>query len=105
MSVSAQYLFKQALPLFKTKRIMDVRTQTKYDDLVDIRLPILSLTKFIHARDVQLNENCVSVFFEKTALLNDTDFVQMDCCILETIGYKNNWIRAIKCLRKMVGFN
>ena len=83
---------------------MDVRTQTKYDDLVDIRLPILSLTKFIHARDVQLNEHCVSVFFEKTALLNDTDFVQMDCCILETIGYKNNWIRAIKCLRKMVGF-
>ena len=59
MSVSAQYLFKQALPLFKTKRIMDVRTQTKYDDLVDIRLPILSLTKFIHARDVQLNEHCV----------------------------------------------
>ena len=46
--------------------------------------------------DSPLNEQCASVFDEKTMHLKDTHFVEIDRSILEMIGFKNSFIEK-KC--------
>ena len=109
---------------------MDVAHE-RYDSFVDIRFPVLSLTDFVRKQQLPLNEQCAFVFFEKTAHLKDTDFIEIDRPILETVGFKNCYVQqkykngnvkldehgnakltdvhsdfssAIRCLRNTTGF-
>ena len=65
----------------------------QYDDFVDIYGPVLTLSKFVTRRNLQLNEQCASVFYAKTAHLNDIDFVEFDCTKLNLIGFKNTFVQ------------
>ena len=105
--------------------------QEQYGDFVDILNPILSISDFKQKRNLQLNEQCSSVFYAKTAHLKDIDYVEIDRPILEMIGFKNifsikkdkygkikidkngnpllkdmrsDFNNAIRCLRNTVGF-
>ena len=64
-------------------------TEEQYGDFVDIHGPVLTIAEFQKRRNLPLNEQCSSVFYSKTAHLNDNDFVEIDRSILETIGFKN----------------
>ena len=95
----------------------------KYDDFVDVYGPVLTLSEFRNKCNFPLNEEFASVFYAKTAHLNDTDFIEIDRDMLQMIGFKNNFSEskdrhgnlkltdmrhdfnnAIKCLRKTIGF-
>ena len=70
---------------------MDV-AHDRYDAFVNVHFPVLSLTEFVQKRQLPLNEQCASVFFDKTAHLTDSDFIEIDRPILEMIGFKNTWV-------------
>ena len=103
----------------------------QYDAFVDIFQPLLTIPEFKVRRELPLNEQCNAVFYEKTAHLKDTDFVEIDRPVLEMMGFKNIWNEkkdkhgqvkldeygnpkledtrkdfnhAIRCLRNMEGF-
>ena len=103
----------------------------KYDSFVEIHRPMLTISEFKDQQNLPLNDQCSSVFYEKTSHLKDTDFVEIDRPMLELIGFKNLFIEkkdrngnvkinsnrspkiidkrtdfnnAIKCLRNTVGF-
>ena len=103
----------------------------QYDDFVDVYGPVLTLSEFVTRRNLQLNEQCASVFYAKTAHLNDIDFVEVDRTMLNLIGFKNTFVKqkdkhgnvkvdrngviklkdmrndfssALRCLRNIVGF-
>ena len=95
----------------------------KYDDFVDIYGPVLTFSEFRKKCNFPLNEEFASVFYAKTAHLNDTDFIEIDRAMLQMIGFKNafsqsedkhgniklkdmrhDFNNAIKCLRKTIGF-
>ena len=113
--------------------VADMRVaHDKYDSFVDVHFPMLTIVDFVQKLQLPLNEQCASVFFEKTAHLNDNDFIEIDRPILEIIGFKNKFIErkdkngnikvdesgsvklidmradfnsAIRCLRNMEGFH
>ena len=103
----------------------------QYDDFVDIHQPMLDICMFRVKRGLPLNEECDRVFYNKTAYLKDTDYIEIDRPVLEMIGYKNKFIEmkdkhgnlkldefgnvkmedtrsdfksSIRCLRNMEGF-
>ena len=112
--------------------LVDIQqAHNKYDDFVDVCRPILSIAQFQKQRKLPLNEQCAFVFYTKTAHLKDTDFIEIDRSILETIGFKNtfyeqkdkhgnvkldeagqpklkdtrvDFCNALKCLRNTAGF-
>ena len=116
----------------RTLAITDMElAHDRYDNFVNIHFPVLSLTEFVEKRQLPLNEQCASVFFEKTAHLTDTDFIEIHRPILETVGFKNCYVQqkdkngnvkldehgnpkltdvrsdfssAIRCLRNTAGF-
>ena len=61
----------------------------KYDDFVDVSGPLLTMSEFQTRRSLPLNEQCAAVFYEKTAHLNDIDFIEVDRDMLQMIGFKN----------------
>ena len=107
------------------------QAHNQYDDFVDVYGPVLTLSEFVIRRNLQLNEQCASVFYAKTAHLNDIDFVEVDRTMLNLIGFKNTFVQqkdkhgnakvdrngdiklkdmridfssALRCLRNTVGF-
>ena len=103
----------------------------QYDDFVDIHQPMLDIRMFRVKRGLPLNNECDRVFYNKTAYLKDTDYIEIDRPILEMIGYKNKLMEkkdkhgnlkldefgnvklvdmrsdfnsAIRCLRNIEGF-
>ena len=103
----------------------------KYDSVVEIHRPMLTISEFKEQQNLPLNDQCCSVFYEKTSHLKDTDFVEIDRPMLELIGFKNLFMEkkdrngnvkndasnmpkmidkrtdfnnAIKCLRNTAGF-
>ena len=103
----------------------------KYDSVVEIHRPMMTISEFKEQQNLPLNDQCCSVFYEKTSHLKDTDFVEIDRPMLELIGFKNVFIEkrdkngnvrkdhnhnpkmidkrtdfnnAIKCLRKTTEF-
>ena len=60
---------------------MDV-AHNRYDAFVNVHFPVLSLIEFVQKRQMPLNEQCASVFFDKTAHLTDSDFIEIDRPIL-----------------------
>ena len=63
----------------------------KYDDFVDVYGPVLTLSEFRNKCGFPLNEEFSSVFYAKTAHLNDTDFIEIDRDMLQMIGFKNDF--------------
>ena len=63
--------------------------EEQYGDFVDIHGPALTIAEFQKRRNLPLNEQCSSVFYSKTAQMNDNDFVEIDCFVLEMISFKN----------------
>ena len=104
----------------------------QYDDFVDVCGPLLTVAEFKTRRGLPLNEQCAAVFYEKTVHLKDNDFIEIDRQMLQMIGFKNTFTEkkdrygnvqldengnpklednrndfsnAMRCLRKMAGFN
>ena len=65
--------------------------QSKYNDFVNINLPVLTLNEFIRAQNFPLKEKCASVFLNRIDHLQDDDFIEIDRPILQMIGFKNVW--------------
>ena len=109
---------------------MDIANE-KYSKFVNVNQQILSQAEFKEAQNLPLNETIASVFYQKTAHLQDHDFIQIDRDMLQTIGFKNTFAvkkdkhgnikldengnpkmedkrhdvnNAVTCLRKTVGF-
>ena len=105
--------------------------QEQYGNFVDIHQPLFTISEFQKRRNLPLNKQCSSVFYAKTAHLNDIDFVEIDRSILQMIGFKNsfsetkdkngktktdangcpllkdmcnNFSTAIRCLKITIGF-
>ena len=103
----------------------------QYDSFVDIRFEMLNISDFKQRRQLKLNEECDAVFYQKTAHLQDSDFLELDRPVLEMIGFKNSFVEkkdkngnlkvdehgnikifdtradfnnAARCLRNMQGF-
>ena len=72
-------LDETTVPVSSTLAVTDVQlAQSKYNDFVNIHLPVLSLTDFIRAQNLPLNEQCASVFFNRIDHLQDDDFIEID---------------------------
>ena len=103
----------------------------KYANFVDVNQTELTQAQFKEAQNLPLNETVASVFFQKTAHLQDHDFIKIDRDMLQTIGFKNTFTvkkdkhgnvkideygipmmedkrqdfnNALKCLRNTAGF-
>ena len=50
----------------------------QYDSFVDIRFEMLNISDFKQRRQLKLNEECDAVFYQKTAHLQDSDFLELD---------------------------
>ena len=109
---------------------MDIANE-KYSKFVNVNQQILSQAEFKEAQNLPLNETIASVFYHKTAHLQDHDFIQIERDMLQTIGFKNTFgvkkdkhgnikldengnpkmedkrqdvNNAVKCLRNTTGF-
>ena len=109
---------------------MDIANE-KYSKFVNVNQQILSQAEFKEAQNLPLNETIASVFYQKTAHLQDHDFIQIERDMLQTIGFKNTFgvkkdkhgnikldengnpkmedkrqdvNNAVKCLRNTTGF-
>ena len=60
-----------------------------YESLINERKGPLKFREYVSERGYQLNEAYVDVFYHKIAHLKETDFVEIDQLILETLGYSN----------------
>ena len=67
---------------------MDIANE-KYSRFVNIDQQILTQAEFKEGQNLPLNETIASVFYQKTAHLQDHDFIKMDRDMLQTIGFKN----------------
>ena len=103
----------------------------KYANFVNVNHTELTQAQFKEAQNLPLNETVASVFFRKTAHLQDHNFVKIDRDMLQTIGFKNTFAvkkdkygnvkideygnpmmedkrqdfnNALKCLRNTAGF-
>ena len=103
----------------------------KYANFVNVNQTELTQAQFKQAQNLPLNETVASVFFQKTAHLQDHDFIKIDRDMLQTIGFKNTFAvkkdkhgnvkrdeygnpmmedkrqdfnNALKCLRNTAGF-
>ena len=74
-------------------QIMNLQSaHEQYDGVVEIHRLMLTISEFKEQQNLPLNDQCASVFYEKTSHLKDTDFVEIDRPMLELIGYKNVFI-------------
>ena len=80
----------------QTLKLMDIQSAyEQYDEFVQATHVFgqLSLQDFRIRRQMPLNAQCAQIFLTKTSHLSENDFIEIDRPVLNTIGFKNNWIQ------------
>ena len=80
----------------QTLKLMDIQSAyEQYDEFVQATHVFCQLLHedFRIRRQMPLNTQCAQMFLTKTSHLTENDFIEIDRPVLNTFGFKNNWIQ------------